>query len=130
MGADVARERARYRAPRWEDLRPRQQVWFKLTCIMNHLDGVADRMREVLALLQNVLDRHDLPEDFTRHQQKKIEILMQGYPMSLSDKLFRMKIAEIAFEIKKIIPDDEQKICEAEVLFNYSCTSDCYRPLV
>jgi hypothetical protein len=56
--------------------------------------------------------------------------LLQVYPANLPDAMFRAKIAEIAFEIKKIIPDEEQKQCEAEVLFNYSCTSDCYHPLV
>ncbi len=130
MGPDVARERVRVRAPKWEDLRPRQQAWFKLNCIMNHLDGVTDRVREAIALLKLVHDTHDLPEDFTNHQRRKLEVLLQVYPLSLPDSTFRAKIAEIALEIKKIIPDEEQKQCEAEVLFNYSCTSDCYRPLV
>lgn len=130
MGEDVARERLRVRAPRWEELRPRQQVWFKLNCIMNHLDGVHDRVRETITLLKLVNETHDLPADFSNHQRRKLEVLLQVYPTNLPDSLFRAKIAEIAFEIKKIIPDEEQKQCEAEVLFNYSCTSDCYRPLV
>lgn len=130
MGDDVTRERTRLRAPKWEDLRPRQRVWFKLNCITNHLDGVTDRVREAIALLQHVKEVRDLPDDFVNHQYRKLEVLLQIYPMSLSDAMFRAKIAEIAFEIKKIIPDEEQKQCEAEVLFNYSCTSDCYRPLV
>ena len=130
MGDDVARERARNRAPKWETLRPRQQAWFKLNCIMNHLDGVVDRMHEAVALLQLVRSTHDLPDDFTLYQQRKLEALLQVYPMNLPDSTFRMKIAEIALEIKKSIPDDEQKVCMSEVLFNYSCTSDCYRPLV
>src|SRR5271163_3314066 len=49
MGDDVARERLRVRAPHWEHLRPRQKVWFKLNCLMNHLDGVNDRVREAIA---------------------------------------------------------------------------------
>jgi len=130
MGPDVARERLRIRAPRWEDLRPRQQAWFKLNCIMNHLDGVTERIREAIALLKLVHDTHDLPEDFTTHQRRKLEVLLQVYPLSLPDATFRARIAEVALEIKKIIPDEEQKQCEAEVLYNYSCTSDCYRPLV
>jgi|SRR5271157_3407563 len=130
MGEDIARERLRVRAPKWEILRPRQQVWFKLNCIMNHLDGVTERVREAITLLRLVNETHDLPEDFTKHQRRKLEVLLQVYPLSLPDSMFRAKIAEIALEIKKIMPDEEQKQCEAEVLFNYSCTSDCYRPLV
>jgi hypothetical protein len=130
MGPDISRERVRIRAPKWEDLRPRQQVWFKLNCVMNHLDGVTERVREAITLLKLVHDTHDLPEDFTNHQRRKLEVLLQVYPLSVPDSTFRAKIAEIALEIKKIIPDEEQKQCEAEVLYNYSCTSDCYRPLV
>jgi hypothetical protein len=130
MDDDITRERARSRAPKWESLRPRQQAWFKLNCIANHLDGVADRMREAIALLQLVQETHDLPDDFIRHQRKKLEVLLQIYPLSLTDLIFHRKIIEICLDIKKLLPDDEQRICEAEVLFNYSCSSDCYCPLV
>lgn len=130
MGADCLRDRARGSAPKWEELRPRQRAWFKLNCIVNHLDGVTTRLQEAIALLQLVQDTHDLPSDFTAYQRRKLEVLLQIYPMSLSDHQFRTRVAEIAFEIKKIIPDVEQKVCEAEMLFGYSCTSDCYRPLV
>jgi len=130
MSDDVTRERTRFRAPRWEDLRPRQRVWFKLNCVMNHLDGVTDRVREAIALLQSVRDTHDLPDDFTLHQQRKLEVMLQIYPMSLPDAMFRFKIAEVAVEIKKFLPAEEQKQCEAEVLESYSCTSDCYKPLI
>lgn len=130
MDNDVARERVLSRAPQWETLRPRQQAWFKLNCIMNHLDGVADRIREADAILQRVQETHDLPEDFTAYQRKKLGVLLQIYPLSLSDALFRLKIAEISLEIKKFLPNDEQSVCEAEVLQSYSCSSDCYRPLV
>jgi hypothetical protein len=130
MDADVVRDRARNRSPKWEDLHPRQQVWFKLNCIMSHLDNVTVRMAEAVDLLRLVQEKHDLPDDFTIHQRQRLESLMQIYPMRLSDPLFRMKISEIAFEIKKFLPDDEQRVCDAEVLESYSCTSDCYRPLV
>jgi hypothetical protein len=130
MGGDVMRVRLRSNAPKWETLHPRQQVWFKLNCICNHLDSVGNRMQEVQILLQKALQTQDLPADFVAQQLRKLTVLMQMYPTRLPDVAFRYKIAEIAAEVKKIIPAEEQKVCEAEILFNYQCTSDCYRPLV
>lgn len=130
MDADVHRERIRATAPTWESLRPRQRAWFKLNCIVNHIDGVHDRLTEAIALLDEVIKTHDLPADFTAHQRRKLEILSVVYPASMPNSSFRARMAEIAVEIKKIIPDDEQRVCEAELLHNYSCTSDCYQPLV
>ena len=130
MDADVQRERARNAAPRWEDLHPRQRAWLKLNCVQNHLDGVVDRMREAIALLQEAADKGDLPPDFAVFQRHKLEMLLQVYPVTMTDRVFRAKVSEIALEIKSLLPDDEQRVCEAEILFNYSCSSDCYRPLV
>ncbi len=129
MDEDVVKMRVRDRAPAWESLRLRQQVWFKLNCIVNHIDGVEVRMREAIALLRLVQESHDLPDDFTVHQRTKVEILLQAYPGNIPDAMFRSRVAQIAFDIKKMLPDEEQRVCEAEVLQSYSCTSDCYRPL-
>jgi hypothetical protein len=128
MGNDTARERIYSYAPKWEDLRSRQQMWFKLNCIINHLDNVTPRIQEALAILKCVREARELPGDFINHQQKRLEGFIQSYV--LRDTSFRMRIAEIAFEIKKIMPDAEQKICETELLSGYSCTSDCYAPLI
>jgi len=130
MDSDVARERTRFSAPKWEDIRLRQKAWFKLNCIANHLDNVFPRMAEVTALLGLVRDTRDLPPDFTSVQIKKIDNLTIPYPGVMSDSIFRIHIASIALEIKKLMPEDEQKVCEAEVLFDYSCTSDCYQPFL
>jgi hypothetical protein len=130
MDSDVARERTRLCAPKWEDIRLRQKAWFKLNCIANHLDNVFPRMIEVAALLGQVRDAHDLPPDFTSVQIKKIDNLTVAYPGVMSDSIFRIHIASIALEINKLMPEEEQRVCDAEVLFDYSCTSDCYRPLL
>ncbi len=129
MDADVQRERARQAAPKWGDLHLRQQAWLKLNCVQNHLDGVQDRMCEAMALLQQAGESHDLPPDFAVFQRHKLEMLLRVYPITMTDKIFRHKVSEIALEIKRLLPDDEQRICEAEILQSYSCASDCYRPL-
>jgi hypothetical protein len=130
MHEDVIRARSLDQAPKWEDIRLRQKAWFKLNCIANHLDNVFPRMVDAAALLGQVRETGDLPPDFTSVQIKKIDNLTIAYPGVMSDSIFRIHIASIALDIKKLMPEDEQKVCEAEVLYNYGCTSDCYRPLV
>lgn len=129
MTNDVVGERIKSNAPKWADLTPRQKVWFKLNCIVNHVDGVNTRLWEALSLLDMVIESRNLPTDFAYHQRKKIEALSMLYPSRMTSDTFRSRVGNIALEIKKLFPDEEQRICDSEVLYNYTCTSDCYRPL-
>lgn len=129
MHEDTKKARRRHGSPSWEDLTPRQRVWFKLNCINNHIDNVTPRMEEAIQLLC-LSGQTDLPSDVATHYVKQLDILRQIYPGKLAERTFRGKIATIAHNILAFLPAEEAKVCEEEVLYNYSCTSDCYRALL
>lgn len=130
MRDDVVRQRAVQGTPKWDELTPRQQVWFKLRCIQNHLDAVSIRMTEVADLFCQCIESRSLPVNFAAHHLRKVQILIHVYPNNMPEKSFREQIADIAKEVKDRLTEPEIAVCEAEVLYNHSCTSDCFTPLL
>ncbi len=114
---------------RWEDLSDRQQVWFKLNCVVNHTDSPLLRVQEAVNLLKDCGSSHSLPPEVARDFAAKIRNVMHGYLNGITDEMFRKRIATFADHVINFLPDDERKVCQNESLADYSCTSNCYRVL-
>jgi len=130
MDEDVRYDQTYRAAPRWEDLKVRQQVWAKLNCIYNHIDDPGPRLKEVILLLRRCAVDHDLPPEVAKSYMPRLRGLLTVYPGKISDTLFRAKISEIAENIFDFLPPEEALALQREEIQGFSCTNDCFRVLV
>jgi hypothetical protein len=130
MDADVRYDFTYRAAPRWEDLKPRQQVWAKLNCIYNHIDRPASRLKEAILLLRTCALEHSLPPEVAKSYMPRLRSLLTLFPGNLSPELFRVKVNEIAENIFDFLPPEEALILQREEIQGYSCTSDCFRVML
>ena len=130
MDADVRYDFTYRAAPRWEDLKPRQQIWVKLNCIYNHVDHPAARLKEAILLLRTCAMVHSLPPEVAKSYMPRLRGLLTVFPGTISPELFRAKITEIAENLFDFLPPEEAAVLQREEIQNYQCTSDCYRVFV
>lgn len=127
MDADVRYDFTYRAAPRWDDLKPRQQVWVTLNCIYNHIDHPATRLKEAILLLRTCAIEHSLPPEVAKSYMPRLRGLLTVFPGNISPELFRAKITEIAENLFDFLPPEEAVVLQREEIRNYTCTSDCYR---
>jgi hypothetical protein len=129
MEADINFALAQRAAPNWDDLSARQKLWFKLSCIYNHVDAPHQRLGEAILLLRKCMDEVDsgLPREVCEHYMNKLRQYHADFPAVMKENQFREKVWDIAETILEFLPDEEVGICKKELLQNYSCTSDCFR---
>ena len=130
MNEDVRYDQTYRAAPRWEDLKVRQQVWARLICIYNHIDDPGSRLKEVILMLRRCAVDHDLPPEVAKSYMPRLRGLLTVYPGKISVALFRAKITEIAENIFDFLPPEEALALQREEIQGYSCTNDCFRVLV
>ena len=127
MYEDVLRERQLLLAPTWETLRLRQKVWFKLTCLQNHADVPHARLADAQLLLRECALWGDLPKDVATAFRKDVERLTAEAKHGMKAEYLSRLVQGMASNVLDFLPEPEQNVCAAELLRDYTCTSDCFR---
>ena len=113
----------------WADLTPRQQLWAKFTCLLNHVDNPTPRLEEALCLLRSIAGEAEdgLLAEHRDFLVSKLGGMMTVFPGKLDDRVFRDKLEEMADGLYESLSSEEQKELEKEQIQDFTCTSDCFR---
>lgn len=131
MYEDVKREQAFLTAPTWNELSYRVRAWAKLTCLANHTDFPLARMNEIVDLLQKStkeeFESNPLPEMVANNYIQRIRTLMSKFPKDKLDPRFREQLSTITEDLTLSFSESDHRVCERDLISDYSCTSDCFR---
>jgi hypothetical protein len=130
MFPDVLRDRARRTAPLWENLSVVQKAWFKLSCVNNHIDNPGDRLRDSENLVFRAGDTGLIPLQQASWCVDIISQLLAHYPQNVTAETLRGSLANLTEELLQLMPEAEREVCAREELRDYSCTSDCFQPVL
>jgi len=111
----------------YKKLTDTQRLYFKLRCLRNHQDYPHKRVEEALWLVDKIQKLNPSPE--ISKWQTTLEALEIDNAANLGPVHFR-KCLQGVRDLFKLMSLQEVAECEAETLRDYSCTHNCFAPVV
>jgi len=129
MLGDVLEDRAKsLNLLKWDDLTILGKLWFKLCCLNIHLDSPTQRLTEVIEFLKICAEGNLLPTQVALSLKTEFQSILLRQS-KLSDDVIRNSCEQCANVIYGFLPAEEAMICDNKLLYDYSCSSYCFRPI-